>query len=572
MKKKNDFAINLLYDIPIVLLIMGNLVYMHCSIAPVATLISNVFQTYIPLSYLFIDTVVLILLCCLFSWNHRKATFISAFTFTLIWAIINVVYSRFFYTYIQLSTFGEAGNLDGLWTNYIPVAFRWSDFYFMVAIVLFTYFIKRKNSTKIHYGIFALALLICFVQIQCFYYFQNNLNLNIKESFKSFERTLALSRPSDINTKVLFSGITYSQFLYFIYSSLSNYELNAEEEKSIEQYILKSQCHNTVNHANQGKNIELIICESYLSQTSDLSINGIEITPYLNKLRHQVGTYYNGNVKTNIQIGESADGQLITLTGLLPLSNEVTVAKLAKNKLFAFPNELKKLGYSTAMIIPTQRNLWHQEDACKAYGIDLLESVEGISNLENDVTTLEKATKLTEKLNSPFLNCILTLSTHSPYETLPDYVSPLDLDFPDSYSKEYRNYLSECYYMDKAIEKHMEDLKVKGLYDNTIFIIVADHEAHAQLLNMQKNEVQNEEIPFYIVNAKLDSDKMWKGTMNQMDIYPTLLDLFGIQSRWRGMGCSIMDRNSYKDKYTEEAKQISDLIIRSNYFEKSKNQ
>ena len=66
-------------------------------------------------------------------------------------------------------------------------------------------------------------------------------------------------------------------------------------------------------------NLIFIIVESYLSQTSDLKVDGKEITPFLNRLKRDSTVYYNGQMQPNINIGESSDGQFIDMTGVLPL-------------------------------------------------------------------------------------------------------------------------------------------------------------------------------------------------------------------------------------------------------------
>lgn len=57
--------------------------------------------------------------------------------------------------------------------------------------------------------------------------------------------------------------------------------------------------------------------ESFLSFPTNLKINGIEITPTLNELVEK-GAYYNNNMTSQIQLGESSDGQFTYLNGLTP--------------------------------------------------------------------------------------------------------------------------------------------------------------------------------------------------------------------------------------------------------------
>ena len=79
-----------------------------------------------------------------------------------------------------------------------------------------------------------------------------------------------------------------------------------------------------------------------MSVSSDMRVDGKEITPFLNKLKQSDSVYYNGHLAPNITIGESGDGQFIYLTGVLPLRSKVTVGE-AKSKSFpALPRLLKK--------------------------------------------------------------------------------------------------------------------------------------------------------------------------------------------------------------------------------------
>lgn len=558
---------SLIRSILLIIPCVANLLYMHWMIAPLYTLVSNVSQLYIPISHALIDIFVILIVFQLLCYKKEILPYRLTFYFTLLWTIVNVVYARFFGTYFQLNAIGEIGNLDGLWSRYISSSFQWIDISLIINVIVFTWIEKEtrlwSSRMLIHNSI---ILVVLFVQIEFFNFYHNEPVFSLSGQFKSFERTLALSRVGDINTKYWMNGIIFSQFGYYIYSELTEYKLSEMDKAAIDDFITSNKYRYNAP-ANLGKNLEIIICESFLSEASNISIEGEEITPYLNSLKRKSGTYWNDSVVSNIQIGESSDGQLITLTGLLPLANEVTIAKLIKNKLYSIPQELKQRGYHTSMVIPTQANLWHQADACVAYGIDTLLSVEGKDNLENDSTTLEKSSRFLRTITQPFFHCVLTLSTHSTYDLLPDYINPLVLNFPESYSKEYINYLSECRYMDRAIGRHVQELQSAGLWDNTIIIVVSDHEAHAKFLNMPLDAINNEYIPFYIVNANIDDALSYKYEMNQIDIYPTLLNLMGINSFWSGIGSSVLDKNNYRNNNSDLARQISDFIIRSNYFE-----
>jgi lipoteichoic acid synthase len=63
----------------------------------------------------------------------------------------------------------------------------------------------------------------------------------------------------------------------------------------------------------------------------------------------------------------------------------------------------------------------------------------------------------------------------------------------------------------------------------------------------------------------MDSTNSWTGPCNQLDIYTTLLDLYGIETDWRGLGHTLYTRD-YKNSVSERTQELSEWIIRGNYW------
>ena len=78
---------------------------------------------------------------------------------------------------------------------------------------------------------------------------------------------------------------------------------------------------------------------------------------------------------------------------------------------------------------------------------------------------------------------------------------------------------------------------------------------------MKENAV-NKELPLYIVHGGIDKGQAWTGPCNQLDVYTTLLDMYGIETQWRGLGHSLLNRN-YKNSVSEKTQTLSEWIIRS---------
>jgi lipoteichoic acid synthase len=171
------------------------------------------------------------------------------------------------------------------------------------------------------------------------------------------------------------------------------------------------------------------------------------------------------------------------------------------------------------------------------------------------------ASQIDSKTQVPFFSMILTMSMHHPYDKCEDHGFSLS---DASLTPEYRNYLINCHFFDRQLEKYITALRKSGVYDKSVVVITADHHAHHSLLSMEEGEI-SEELPLYIVNGGIDQTTAWHGTCNQLDVYTTLLDLFGLTPQWRGFGHTLLKKD-YRNSVTEEVQTFSEWIIRSDYF------
>ena len=110
-------------------------------------------------------------------------------------------------------------------------------------------------------------------------------------------------------------------------------------------------------------------------------------------------------------------------------------------------------------------------------------------------------------------------------------------------------------------------MKANRLYERTLIVIVADHHAHIDRLNMVGKI--DESIPLFIVNGNIDRLSSWTSACNQLDVYTTLVDLLDIDSEWMGLGHTLL-QPKYQNSLTDEAWRLSEWIIEGNYFSKLK--
>ena len=525
-----------------------------------------------------LDVSVLMIVTWLISNRNPRSCLTITFVITLIWSFCNILYSRYFHQYIPWSSIGQIGNLtDSTVINSMSTGFKFIDLYYPCAILLFYWLIIkskhldiRKNSLHTTLYVWLCAILFCLIS-------HSSYLLNSGHAFES------------VLTKTLFSGpkfdamwpnwtVFHKGFLRkYVVDPLTyggNLKLTDEQKKEIEEaYRDYSQKITKRTAPDNVKNLIFILVESYLSVTSDLYINGQEITPNLNHLKRDSNVYYNGHMQPNVSIGESSDGQLIYMAGLLPLHSEITVSKARKNTLIGLPKQMQEIfpDLHSFTIIPTNPTLWDQQAMTEAYGFKELYSIldyriDMKENIKEDFLTDEMIFKYAEKKDQsntpPFCSLILTMSMHQPYDSYMEHGFQLtDQNLP----QEYKNYLINCHYTDIQIGKYLKSLKEKGLYYNSLIIIAADHDAHPEYLGMEGKI--SREIPLYIINGGIKTGEAWAGECNQIDVYTTILDILGMETEWHGLGHTLLN-NHYKNSLTEKTKELSEWIIYSNYFNK----
>lgn len=560
------FAKILILHLPVAV----SLTYMHLRIQYLSTTdalsLQSIFISTLSMLY---DISIAALICYMMSLGKRTVSYVMLSVVTLLWVFSNIVYASYFHTYIPLSVISEIHSTESLnITNYIFGAFIPSDIIPLLSFAASLSMLKHKllPSRKVMLSTYASTTLIL------------SLYYATRQSFLPGCDILA-AMPNRI---IWHAGIIRGELLPMLTRDSANKQLTNDEEKAIEDYINHHNTQNSINlnadffnnpKATERKNLIFIIAESYLACTANLTIGNKEVTPFLNKLRQLPTTIYNDSVRDNAGIGGSSDGQYIYMTGLLPLREQIAVSVLSGKDLKAFPKTMKQRGYQTAMTNPSEENMWRQKDVCPIYGIDIHKSNASKNRSfmwDNEI--VDYAIKNESELNTPFCHTIITLSTHGPYNvshpefnTCPCYPKQK----PREISTEYFNYLQQCHFMDHALEKYVSSLKSRGLYDNSLLVIASDHGWQEDASPLPKKEDATI-LSFLVINAPQGLE-YHKGPMNQLDVFPTVMDLMNANdNEWQGLGLSIIRNNPMPNSINETTWKVSADILKGNYFAKKK--
>lgn len=326
---------------------------------------------------------------------------------------------------------------------------------------------------------------------------------------------------------------------------------------------------------NSRKNLILIVVESLNTDALKLTANGKPIMPFMNYLLKQDSIILMENVMAQVGTGRSSDGRFIYQTGILPLPNDPVAMSYTDARYPSLSEALGRKGHEFDCGNPIQ---WNKVELSKSYGFDTLVTQDqlskGMKQLGGrDVAMFNNAIPIIKTLPTPFYAALNTMDMHDPYQEFGWKKSDAWKD--PAYSLTEHVYIEKCRQFDAGLSQFVAALKREGLYDNSVIVIAGDHNAREAALD--GNKFVNTNIPILILNSGIDlrSDK----PIGQIDLYPTLLDVMGVEDyKWRGVGTSALRNPSIlsndgsstaPDAYTypsEQAWMLSERLIRSGYY------
>ena len=130
--------------------------------------------------------------------------------------------------------------------------------------------------------------------------------------------------------------------------------------------------------------------------------------------------------------------------------------------------------------------------------------------------------------NKPFFNHIMTVSNHRPY-TFPDG----RIDIPSAS----QSVAGGVKYTDYAINKFLKDAHQKPWFNNTIFVIVADH--CSKSAGKTDLPVNRYHIPCFIYSPLLVKPNIEQRLTSQIDLVPTVLGMLNLNYTSRFLGYDI---------------------------------
>ncbi len=299
----------------------------------------------------------------------------------------------------------------------------------------------------------------------------------------------------------------------------------------------------------KAKNLVIILEESLGAQFVS-SLGGLPLTPELDKLNNE-GWAFKNLYATGTR---SVRGIEAVITGFTPTPARAVV-KLGKSQqnFFTIASLLKANNYTTQFVYGGESHFDNMKSFFLGNGFTDIVDFDDIENPEfvaswgaSDEDLFNQADKELSELHregKPFFSFIFSSSNHDPFEIPEDKITPIN------YTDEQLAYYGEkeldrhkaIQYADYAVGKFIAKAKTQPYWQDTVFLIVADHDARATGSDLVP--INNFHIPGVILNSGKDSF-FDERIVSQIDLAPTLLSLMGVENISPMLGHDLNDQQA----------------------------
>ena len=292
-------------------------------------------------------------------------------------------------------------------------------------------------------------------------------------------------------------------------------------------------------------NVVVMILESYGREYIGAFNKKTNITnykthaPFLDSLsQHSMiftNAYANGR--------QSIHGMSSILAGIPAFKDAFTSSPYPKQKIESLVSTLESVGYNTSFFHGAANGSMGFLGFGNILGID---NYYGRTEFNDDSQFdgfwgiwdepfLQFMKKTLDKKKTPFFASVFTVSSHEPYI------------IPEKYKNRFHEGgvpIHKCAeYTDFALKRFFTEAKKQPWFSNTIFVLVADH-CNQIYYDEYEKAINRFAVPIIIYKPNSKYVGVDEDLAQQIDIYPTILDMIGYQKPFRSWGRSLFDKKS----------------------------
>ena len=463
-----------------------------------------------------------------------------------IWIVANLMYIRSYNMVIDVFSITMVGNLQGFLSS-LPLYMRISDLFFIISSILLIPVPFKQKDRRAMISITGIILALFFGYLGQYSYLRNywspsgavsNMFWNIlSRDARQNVYAVELTYPTKQTSILHLFGYDLVDGIEYLTDRIRPYQISDNDQYIIKQFY---DINTKVSTIRLDGPLIVVIVESFESWV--LNDN---IMPNLSSFCNNHNVYYADKVKSQVRGGMSADGQMLINTGLLPTLEGAACFRYPRN---TYPGIMHQIDGKSAVLVPHNIDVWNQNYMSEAYGYDTTVQVNPIDTILFQ--------QLIEYIHEGYNNVqVLTISTHTPFL---NGASLSNLDVSNDIPELKRNYMKAFNTLDYGLNILLKALDTDSLLQNATVVITGDHTVLEEPAY----------CPLIIYSSKLNESILYNEECYQMDIYPTLLSILEIESRWQGFGHSLHTHTHTSRAIREEkALELSDKMHRANYFD-----
>ena len=356
-----------------------------------------------------------------------------------------------------------------------------------------------------------------------------------------------------------------SVFSFFRTINTNNFKLvHFVDEKFIEKEIKPYKLY--PREVSPKPNVVIFIMESFAKEYSGAFNKETEIknfvsyTPFFDSLASKslifTNAYANGR--------QSIHGMSSVLAGIPSLTDAFTSSPYSNQKIQSIVSVCNEMGYDTSFYHGAPNGSMGFQGFGNILGFKHYfgkteynndKDFDGIWAIWDEPFFQYFANNIGKK--QPFMATLFSASSHDPFKVPEKYQNkfkpgPLQIHVPIQYT-------------DYALKKFFETASKKPWYQNTIFVITADHTNQIYYPEYQK-AMNRSAIPilFFSPNPKYNLHGVDNRLAQQIDIYPTLADLVGYNKKIRSWGRSLVSDKD-EDPMIVNSDSINERMMIGNY-------
>lgn len=460
---------------------------------------------------------------------------------------IDFIYYRFILkrtTYNVLDILQNEENMGSLWIQFI-IDYWYVALFFVVFMVCFVWVIGRVRG-KSH---IERAWLNAVVSVGVFAVIAGLSVAAIRGGFRHSTRPIAMSNAAAYTNSPEESAIVLNTPFSFIRTigKKSFQKMSFYSDAEVEEIFTPiHHVSDTSMRKQSKKNVVIFILESFSREFLGCMNPTLEggkykgYTPFLDSLsQHSLvftNAYANGR--------KSIDAMPSVLASIPALTMPYVISQYSGNRINSVASLLKDEGYQTAFFHGAPNGSMGFDGFAKIAGFDSYYGKTEYNNDEHfdgiwgiwDHHFFQRFADEMKAMQEPFCTALFSLSSHHPFKVPAEYEGC----FPEGPLP-----VEKCIgYTDNALRMFFDKARKMPWFDNTLFVITADHSSipdHEEY----KNNAQAFAVPLMFYSSG-DSSLCGVDTLpaQQIDILPSIMSYLGYNKPFVSFGVNLFDNKA----------------------------